>query len=81
MPVTNNGDIITKVVLERALDKINIEELLVESLPQIKKQIQKDLIDAIKNYDFADLVYDAINESDLIRKAVVSTVVKALKVA
>jgi hypothetical protein len=61
MPINNTGDLISRAVLERAFEQLDVDAMVKEILPQIKKQVQRDILQAVKDYDFTDMIYNALD--------------------
>lgn len=52
-------DKVLEIVTKRAMEKLDIDKLVDKALPEITKSLEKDLLEALKNWDWADMLYDS----------------------
>ena len=71
-------DELSKIVLAKVLDKLDLSKIAEEMQPQIEQEVRKGIIRALRDLEWAELLYDQL-DMEKIGKAVSAKVIAAIK--
>lgn len=71
-------DELSKIVLTKVLDKLDLSKIAEEMQPQIEQEIRKGILRSLRDLEWTDLLYDQL-DMEKIGKAISAKMIATLK--